>query len=147
MGKRTKEMLDKTIALHSKGWTKRKIAKECGVSPQYVGKLIKMHEENQHKSPERSYGLSARVLNCLRRNHIPIDADVIAESIDLLLCMRGIGQSSLEEIGNMLTSIDIIDNVDDWVEGGKHKQYNQRENSFSAFPYDLTRQYKPYIRI
>lgn len=146
MGKRTEEMLEKAIDLHSKGWTKRDIARECGVSPQYVSKLIKMHEQNRHKSPERNYGLSTRVLNCLKRYRIPVDAHVIADSIDLLLPMRGLGKGSLAEIGMMLKGLNIIHNVEEWIEEGKQKQYNQRQTSFREDSYDLPRrQHVPQI--
>lgn len=137
MGKRTEEMLEKTVALHSRGWKKRQIAKECGVSPQYVGKLIKIHEQNQSKPPEKRYGLSARILNCLKRNNIPIDPHVIADSIDLLLCMRGLGKSALSEIGMMLKGFNIIYDIDEWIEDGKERLYNQRNTSLRGYSRDL----------
>ena len=130
-------MLEKTVALHSRGWKKRQIAKECGVSPQYVGKLINIHEQNQSNPSAQSYGLSARVLNCLKRNNIPIDPHVIADSIDILLCMRGLGVRSLSEIGRMLKDFDVIPDIDDWIGDGKEKVYNQRNTSLRDYSRDL----------
>lgn len=137
MGKRTEEMIEKIAALHSRGWKKRKIAKECGVSPQYVGKLIKIHEQNQSNPTKKRYGLSTRVLNCLKRSDIPIDPHAIADSIDLLLCMRYLGVRSLSEIGRMLKDFDVIHNIDDWIEAGKEKLYNQRNASLRDYSRDL----------
>lgn len=137
MGKRTEEMLEKTSALHSRGWKKRRIAKECGVSPQYVGKLIKIHEQNQSNPSTQSYGLSIRVLNCLKRNNIPIDPHVIADSIGLLLCMRGLGKCALSEIGMMLKGFNIIHDIDEWREDGKEKLYNQHKTSFRDYSRNL----------
>jgi DNA-directed RNA polymerase alpha subunit len=148
MGKRTEEMLEKAIDLHSKGWTRTNIAKECGVSPQYVGKLLKIHEQNQNGPPERNYGLSTRVLNCLKRNRIPVDAHVIADSIDLLLGMRGLGEGSLSEIGMMLKALNIIHDINDWIEEGKQKRYNQSKTIFREYSYNLPRgQHMPQIDI
>jgi hypothetical protein len=129
MGKRMEEMLERTIVLHSKGWTKRKIAKECGVTPQYVGQLIKIHEQNRNKSPEGNYGLSTRVLNCLKRNRIPVDGHVIADSIDLLLGMRGIGEGALSEIGRLLISLHVIPDQAEWIAKGRAGDRRRQRNS------------------
>jgi len=141
MGKRTEELLNEINDLRSNGWTNKEIAKKCSVSPQYVGKLIKMYEENRQSPPEWNYGLSTRVLNCLKRNRIPLDLHVIADSIDLLLCMRGVGECSLNEIGGVLKSQNIIDDIGEWLEEGKRRQYNRHQTSSETFSYDLPRQY------
>jgi len=127
------------------GKTHREIARACGVSPQYVAKLIKVHEQNRKISPEWDYGLSTRVLNCLKRNFIPLDPYVIADSLDLLLLMRGVGKRTLDEIGNMLKDLNIIDNIDEWIAEGKRKQYNQYHNVFGTLSYDRSREYVRHI--
>jgi len=141
MGKRTEQLLNEINYLRSNGWANNEIAKKCGVSPQYVGKLIKLYENNRQSPPEWNYGLSTRVLNCLKRNHIPLDLHVIAESIDLLLCMRGVGEGSLNEIGSILKSQNIIDDVGEWLEEGKRKQYRRHQTLSETFSYDLPRHY------
>lgn len=147
MGSRTEEMLKKIMPLHDKGWTKRKISIECRVSPQYVGKLIKLHEQIQHRSMARNYGLSTRILNCLNRNHIPVDVHALADSIDKLLCMRGIGTGSLIEIGAVLEKLNIIDDTDEWVEEGKRRLYFQRKDSLQMYRYDQPGYDRPTMAI
>jgi DNA-directed RNA polymerase alpha subunit len=95
-----------------------------------------MYEQDQKKPPEQNYGLSTRVMNCLKRNDIPINAQVIADSIDLLLCMRGMGANSLTEIGGVLKGFNIIHDIEEWIEGGREKLYNQRKTSFMVYSYD-----------
>ena len=140
MGKKTKEMLEKINLLFSMGWSKRKIAKECGVTPPYVTRLMKIQEQNRKRPPGWDYGLSTRVLNCLKRGYIPLDLHVIADIIDQLLIMRGIGKCSLDEIGNVLKEHHIIDNIDEWIEEGKRKQYHQRESRRGEYDHDLSQQ-------
>jgi len=141
MGKKTEQLLNEINRLRSDGLTNREIAQKCGVSPQYVGKLIKVYEENRQSPPEWNYGLSTRVLNCLKRNRIPLDLQVIADSIDQLLCMRGIGDRSLNEIGSVLKSQNIIDDIGDWIEEGRRKQYSRHQTLSESFSYDFPRQY------
>jgi len=136
MGKRTEEIMNTINGMRLNGITNKEIAKQCGVSPQYVGKLIKAYEENRKCPPEWNYGLSTRILNCLKRNFIPVDPHQIADSIGLLLIMRGIGKSSLDEIGIMLKKLNIISDIDEWIQEGKRKKYEQYTNRFPEFPYD-----------
>ena len=110
------------------GWSRKEIAEKLGITTQYVGLLLRRHKENQRHAHYCDYGLSTRVLNCLKRNKIPLDLQVIAESIDLLLHMRGIGEAALNEIGSILLRHGIIYNIEEWKEDGKKMQYNRRES-------------------
>jgi len=147
MRTKTKEMMEKVKLLYSLGWSRRKIAMHCGVTPPYVTKLIKMHEANRNSLLGWDYGLSTRVLNCLKRGSIPLDPQSIADSIDRLLIMRGIGHRSLDEIGNMLMDQGIIDSIDEWIEDGRRKQYNRRHAGFIEFKSDLSQQHSRHIGI
>jgi len=147
MGTKTKEMLEKIKLLYSLGWSRRKIAKQCGVTPPYVTRLIKMYEESRKNPPGWDYGLSTRVLNCLKRGYIPLDPQAIADGIDRLLVMRGIGKGSLAEIGNMLKDQHIIDDIDEWIEEGKRKQYSRRNAGFCEFDHDLRQQPSRHIEV
>jgi DNA-directed RNA polymerase alpha subunit len=140
MGTRKTELLNEIIRMTLNGKSRKEISKECGISPQYVGRLIKEHERNRIHPPECNYGLSTRILNCLKRNHIPVDPPAIADSIGLLLRMRGIGKRSLDEIGGMLMDHNVIGNIDDWIEEGKRQLHYQYRNKFATLSYNKLQQ-------
>jgi len=115
------ETVKNIYQLRADGWTITRIAEKYHVTPQRMGQVIK-HNEHHHNSREDcTLGLSSRVLNCLRRVSIPIEAMAIADHVDVLLRTDGIGKSALTEIGKMLSSRNVITDVDEWIERGRRK--------------------------
>jgi len=128
MTARTQKLLLEINRLHSIGWERKEIAQKLGITLQYARILLRNHEKSQSCVSHDDYGLSTRVLNCLKRNNIPLDLQVIADSIYLLLHMRGIGDSALNEIGSTLLTHRIIDDIEEWKEDGKRLKHIRRDN-------------------
>ncbi|MCE5250783.1 hypothetical protein LLG96_11245 [bacterium] len=115
------ETIKSIYQLRSDGWTIAKIAEKYRVTPQRMGQIIKHDKHYRNSTEDCTLGLSSRVLNCLRRVYIPIEATAIADHIDVLLRTDGIGKSALMEIGKMLSDRNIIADVDEWIERGRRK--------------------------
>jgi len=115
------EIIKNIYQLRADGWTIARIAEKYHVTPQRMGQVIKHNEHYRNSTEDCTLGLSSRVINCLKRAHIPVDATVIADRIDVLLITDGIGKSALTEIGKMLSDRHIITDVNGWIERGRRK--------------------------
>ena len=124
MTEKTKELLERILTLQSHGRSIRYIAKDCSVTPQYIHILIRNHKRMKSIKQDQCYGLSTRVINCLKERGIPINLYTIADKVHLILTAKGIGDAALAEIGKCLKTNGVIHSIDEWIEEGKRRQYH-----------------------
>jgi DNA-directed RNA polymerase alpha subunit len=106
MKKWTDETIQFLSELRELGWTYKKIGEKYGVTAQRMQFLMKDYDDHHTETSENNMGLSMRAINCLNRANIPINPYDIANNIDVLRNIDGLGKHSLQEIVELLKSLD-----------------------------------------
>ena len=96
------------LNLRASGWSYTKIAKKYGVTGTRIRRIIKDYADRERETSATELGLSARVINCLKRANIPINPYDIYINIAILLNIDGLGDRSLQEIIQFLQSYNIL---------------------------------------
>jgi DNA-directed RNA polymerase alpha subunit len=93
--------------LRELGWTYKKIGEKYGVTAERVCQIIKDYDDRHMETSETNMSLSVRVINCLNRANIPINPIDIANNIDVLRNIDGLGKHSFQEIVQLLKSLNM----------------------------------------